>query len=545
MAEIIDLYRFGEFAVKNRYVDEGKVKYWLYWVKRYSAMVMPPGIEKLSDRLNYFLNNLRCEPGLEDWRVRQAEEAVRIFETVYKPALKKQESGVNAEVPARGLENPRSVDKAKGIVPHSLLPAGGLPACGSAVGDQGQRSEITPSAQCLGVLHSLLPAGGHGTHESQGAGMKNSSHELNYERNANRKPGESCTEQGRCGIVEAGQRSVEEGKNTESASASINSGAEGRDSIERRMREILRVRNYSYHTEQSYLDRVKSYFTYAERNSLGIDDPETVRRYISWLALSRNVAASTQNLAFNAINFLFKEVLKKDMGDQSDNLRARSGSKLPSVLTVDEVRAIFAQLEGTERLMLEIIYGGGLRISELMRLRVQDIDWEGCQLFVRGGKGDKDRTTLLGRKLVEPLRKHLETVRKIHEEDLAAGVGEVYLPNGLDRKYPDAGKTWGWMYVFPSETISKDPRSGKMRRHHVSDMTIQRAMKEGMRKSGIAKYGSVHTLRHSFATHLLMKGVNIREVQDLLGHNSVETTMIYTHVIRTLGNRPESPLDMM
>ncbi|OGV36537.1 MAG: hypothetical protein A2X48_03940 [Lentisphaerae bacterium GWF2_49_21] len=328
-------------------------------------------------------------------------------------------------------------------------------------------------------------------------------------------------------------------------STNIHPEIEGRDSIESRMREILRVRNYSYRTEQTYIERVRAYLSYAERNSLAIDEPETVRRYISWLALSRNVAASTQNLSFNAINFLFKEVLKKDMGDQSDNLRARSGSKLPSVFTVDEVKAIFDHLEGTDRLMLEMIYAGGLRISELMRLRVQDIDWEGCQLFVRGGKGDKDRTTLLGRKLVEPLRKHLEAVKKIHEEDLSAGVGEVYLPNGLDRKYPGAGKTWGWMYAFPSETISKDPRSGKMRRHHVSDMTIQRAMKEGMRKAGIAKYGSVHTLRHSFATHLLMKGVNIREVQDLLGHNSVETTMIYTHVIRTLGNRPESPLDMM
>ncbi len=515
MAEIIDLYRFGEFAVKSRFVDEGKVKYWLHWVKRYSSIIIPPGIEKLSDRLKYFINNLKCDPKMEDWQVRQAEEAVRIFETVYKPTLKIAVAEAKAGNPKRGLENPRSVDNAKEIVP--LEAQKGETALASLTTSERQITGNPPWEDVIHCPERIV---------TRGAPIRKIPDSI--------QPNEVAVANGKTEPLQ-----------TMPVATSATLHLNARDSIEGRMREILRVRNYSYRTEQTYIERVKAYLAYTERNSLGIDDPETVRRYISWLALSRGVSASTQNLAFNAINFLFKEVMKKDMGDQSDNLRARSGTKLPSVFTVDEVKAIFAQLDGTDRLMLEMIYAGGLRISELMRLRVQDIDWEGCLLFIRGAKGDKDRTTLLGRKLVEPLKKHLEEVKKIHETDLAEGVGEVYLPNGLDRKYPGAGKTWGWMYVFPSETISKDPRSGKMRRHHVSDMTIQRAMKEGMKKAGIEKYGSVHTLRHSFATHLLMKGVNIREVQELLGHNSVDTTMIYTHVIRTIGSRPESPLDMM
>ncbi|MFZ2654177.1 MAG: integron integrase, partial [Victivallales bacterium] len=431
---------------------------------------------------------------------------VRIYETVYVPMLKKQEAGVNAGNPMPAIPCHPTVQVPVLNSPGRAVPRGahgGETALASLTTSERPIKEI-PDAAIRQAASTML-----------GTGHCTASASLHFNAQANSNKVETL------------------------APVPL------KQSIETTMREILRVRNYSYHTEQTYVERVKAYLIYAEKNSLGIDDGETVRRYISWLALSRDVAASTQNLSFNAINFLFKEVLKKEMGDQSNNLRARSGSKLPSVLTVDEVKAIFAQLEGKERLMIEMIYGGGLRISELMRLRVQDIDWEGCQLFVRCGKGDKDRTTLLGRKLVEPLKAHLEEIRKMHEKDLAAGVGEVYLPNGLDRKYPDAGKTWGWQYVFPSETISMDPRSGKMRRHHISDTTIQRIMKEAMRKAGISKYASVHTLRHSFATHLLMKGVNIREVQDLLGHVNLETTMIYTHIIRSLGNRPESPLDMM
>ncbi len=252
----------------------------------------------------------------------------------------------------------------------------------------------------------------------------------------------------------------------------------------------------------------------------------------------------TQNLIFNAINFMFKEILKLDLGDQSRNLRAKSGSRLLIVFTVDEVRAIIENLEGRDRLMIEMIYGGGLRISELMRLRVQDIDLEGHQLFIRGGKGGNDRTTLFGHKLVDPFKKHLEEVHWTYEQDIADGL-DAYLPDGLEREYPNAGKEWGWFWVFPSNAISRDPRSGKLRRHHISEMTIQRALKWGMKKAGIAKHASVHTLRHSFTTHLLMKGINIFEVQELLGHTNVQTTMIYTHVIRTFGNKPELPLDML
>ncbi len=440
MSDTVDLCDFGEFSVRNGYVLEAKSRYWVGWVRRYLYVVFPPCIEGADDRIKYFIGELKTSPHVQDWQLKQAEDAVRIYETVYLASLKKSHAGQASNKEESATEPDRS---------DSTLPPDGVP--------------------------SIVP----------------------------------------------------------------------RDGIEKSMVEVLRVRHYSYRTEQSYLERVRGYLTYAERNSLPYDAPDTVRRYISWLALARGVSASTQNLSFNAIHFLFKEVLKKDMGDQSANLRAKSGSHLPVVFTVEEVKAIFEALTDRDRLMLEMIYGGGLRISELLRLRVQDIDWEGCQLFIRGGKGDKDRTTLLGRRCVEPLRRHLEWVRKLHVRDLAAGVDGVYLPDGLERKYPNAGKEWGWQWVFPSETLSTDPRSGKIRRHHISDMTIQRALKVGMREAGISKHASVHTLRHSFATHLLMKGVNIREVQELLGHSNVQTTMIYTHVVRTLGNKPESPVDML
>jgi integron integrase len=310
------------------------------------------------------------------------------------------------------------------------------------------------------------------------------------------------------------------------------------------MRKLLRLRRYAYRTEQTYEEWVRRYFKYAERQGLAWEEPSAVRTFLSYLALQRNVAGATQNQAMSAILFLFQETLKVEV-PELNAVRAKRGKKLPVVLGTDEVRQVLGETSGTVGLMLRLIYGAGLRISECLRLRVQDLDFENNLLFVRGGKGNKDRTTILPERLCTELQDHLARVRELHEEDLAKGFGEVYLPGALAHKYPKAPREWKWQYVFPAAKLSLDPRSDRTRRHHVSDKVVQSALHKAVRAAGVQKHATVHTLRHSFATHLLMSGTNIREVQDLLGHASVETTMIYTHVIREMGITAKSPLDLL
>lgn len=314
------------------------------------------------------------------------------------------------------------------------------------------------------------------------------------------------------------------------------------------MKRCLRLRHYSYRTEQTYVDWARRFFAYIA-DTRKIDAAqctgEDVKNFLSHLAILHRVSSSTQNQAFNAILFLFREVLKKDLADLSGTVRAKRGARLPVVLSMDEVKRLFSQLSGRSLLIAQLLYGSGLRLMECARLRVKDIDFENNTLYVRSGKGDSDRTTILPEAVKENLKKHLHTVRALHEKDCASGYGEVYLPDALAKKYPNAGKEWAWQYVFPSHQLSVDPRSGKIRRHHISDKAIQTAIGKGLRSAGIAKHATVHTLRHSFATHLLMNGVNIREIQDLLGHKHVETTMVYTHVLRNMAHTPKSPLDML
>jgi integron integrase len=317
--------------------------------------------------------------------------------------------------------------------------------------------------------------------------------------------------------------------------------------LEEKLKERMRLKHYSYSTERSYLDwflRFQKYVS-AVRGKPAPSEwtSEDVSDFLSRLAVVDRVSASTQNQAFNGLLFLFRDVLGRSLDDIRNTVRAKRGVRLPVVLSREEVRQIFAALSGEGRLILELLYGTGMRLMELARLRVQDLDFGLGTLNIRGGKGDKDRTTMLPKSVRESLRQHLEGVKRLHEEDLAKGFGDVYLPEGLDRKYPNAGKEWKWQYVFPSERLSVDPRTGKVRRHHLSDSAIQQTMARAVVKAGLTKHATVHTLRHSFATHLLMKGVNIREVQELLGHKSVETTMIYTHVLRDMANAPSSPLD--
>jgi integron integrase len=312
---------------------------------------------------------------------------------------------------------------------------------------------------------------------------------------------------------------------------------------------LIRLKHYSYSTERTYLQWMERFFNYAlqTRKKGKISDivAEDFKNFISHLALKQKVSSSTQNQAFNAILFLFRNVLGKEIGDLSNTVRAKRGQKLPVVFSLDEVKLLFEQMTGTNRLIAELLYGAGLRLMELARLRVKDIDFDANIVFVRSGKGDKDRSTVLPAAVKERLREHLKEVKALHEHDLSKGYGEVLLPDALSRKYPNMGKEWAWQYVFPSSKLSVDPRSGRIGRHHISDTAIQDAIKNALRKAGIPKHASVHTLRHSFATHLLMNGVNIREVQELLGHKNVETTMIYTHVLRDMKNAPQSPLDSL
>ena len=315
------------------------------------------------------------------------------------------------------------------------------------------------------------------------------------------------------------------------------------------MKRLIRLKHFAYNTELAYLDWGERFFTYLRETMKNDPDavltPDAVQNFLSHLAISKRVSSSTQNQALCAIVFLFRDVLGKELGDITGMVWAKRGKKLPVVLWLDEVKALFQHLSGTSLLMAQLLYGSGLRIMELARLRVLDIDFEGNLLVVRNGKGDKDRSTILSEAVKGPLRLHLARVKTLHEQDVSAGHGEVYLPAALAGKFPKAAKEWKWQYVFPSANLSVDPRSGKVRRHHISDKGIQVAIGTAVKKAGIMKHATVHTLRHSFATHLLMKGVNLREIQELLGHKSVETTMIYTHVIRDMQGVPQSPLDAL
>jgi integron integrase len=271
-------------------------------------------------------------------------------------------------------------------------------------------------------------------------------------------------------------------------------------------------------------------------------EPE-ITAFLNYLAVNRKVSASTQNQALSAILFFYNKVLKKDIDHIDDVIHAKRPLKLPVVFSREEVKNILMQLEGVKWMMAALLYGSGLRLMECVRLRIKDIDFHYKQITVRDGKGQKDRVTLLSEKIFALLQEHLRKVEFLHKKDIKAGYGEVYLPFALARKYPNANREFGWQYVFPAKKPTQDPRSFKIYRHHVDASILQKAIKQSIRDVGINKPGSCHTLRHSFATHLLENGYDIRTVQELLGHKDVRTTMIYTHVLQKGGKGVKSPLD--
>ena len=309
------------------------------------------------------------------------------------------------------------------------------------------------------------------------------------------------------------------------------------------VRQLMRLRHYSLRTEEAYVSWIRRYILFNGKRHPRELDEKHVSQFLTDLAINGRVAAATQNQALNALLFLYKEVLQRELEFIGGTLRVKRPPKVPRVLSPNEVKAVLAQLHGQYRLMGLLLYGSGLRLLECLRLRVKDVDLHYLHIAVRDPKGGRERKTMLPVSLAAPLREHLAKVKAQHQRDLAEGFGSVYLPDALERKIPSASREWAWQYIFPAERRSIDPRTGTDRRHHVHEKNLQNAVKTAVRKAGISKRASCHTLRHSFATHLLENGYDIRTVQELLGHKDVSTTMIYTHVLNRPGIGVKSPLD--
>jgi integron integrase len=308
---------------------------------------------------------------------------------------------------------------------------------------------------------------------------------------------------------------------------------------------MIRLKHYSPKTEKSYCYWVRQYILFHHKKHPKDMGEVEIREFLNHLAVDKKVAAATQNQALCAIIFLYKEILQINIEDLGRITWAKKPKRLPIIFSQKEVQKILQNLSGDYKLMVMILYGGGLRLNECLQLRVKDIDFDNNQIFVRSGKGYKDRYTILPQSAIAPLKKHFQKVIQIHERDIEAGYDSVFLPYSLEKKYPNAGLEIGWHFLFPGNNISRDPVTGIERRHHVHERLLQRAVKTALHKAGIHKKGGCHTFRHSFATHLLEDGTNIRIVQDLLGHNSLETTMVYTHIINKTKRGIISPADRL
>jgi integron integrase len=308
------------------------------------------------------------------------------------------------------------------------------------------------------------------------------------------------------------------------------------------MRGVLRTRHYAIRTENAYVDWAKRFILFHQKRHPTEMGRVEIEAFLTHLAVDRRIAASTQNQALSALLFLYKEVLRQEVG-AVDAVRARKPKRLPTVLTKTEALRVLNAMVGVPQVMAKLLYGSGVRGLECVRVRVKDVDFAQHILLVRDGKGEKDRITMLPETLMAPLQEHLVRVKQLHTKDLAEGYGAVYLPYALERKYPNANREWGWQYVFPAKSRSADPRTGTERRHHLDESSLQKAVRAAARLAGIDKHVTCHTFRHSFATQLLEAGYDIRTVQELLGHQDVKTTMIYTHVLNRGAKAVRSPLD--
>lgn len=318
----------------------------------------------------------------------------------------------------------------------------------------------------------------------------------------------------------------------------------GKPKLLDQVRDLMKLKNYSPNTIRIYTEWMRRYILFHNKQhpvELGADH---VRSFLNYIVQSMNLSASAQNQALNAIVFLYKHVLQVDLGPIGETLRAKRTKRLPTVLTRNEVRSVLDAIEGKPKLVASLLYGAGLRLNDGIMLRVMDLDFEKKEITVRHGKGDKDRRSMIPDALIPQLQKHLQQVRQLHKKDLAEGYGRAPLPNALVRKYPNADREWGWQWVFPASTRYQDPTDSIWRRHHLHKSSIQKAVRQATRITDIPKKVGCHTFRHSFATHLLEDGYDIRTVQELLGHKDVKTTMIYTHVLNKGGLGVKSPLDV-
>jgi integron integrase len=309
------------------------------------------------------------------------------------------------------------------------------------------------------------------------------------------------------------------------------------------VREVIRTKQYSIRTEEAYVAWIKRFILFHDRRHPRYLTAADVEAFLSHLAVNEQVAASTQNQALSAILFLYRDVLRFDLGIPINAVRAKRPRRLPTVLAHRDALAVLSCMRGTHQMMAKLLYGSGLRLMECVRLRVKDLQFDDRQIVVRDGKGQKDRVTVLPQSLVGPLQEHLERVQRIFLQDLELGCAAVYLPSALARKYPSAEREWPWQYFFPSERRSRDPRSDELRRHHIDESGLQKAVRAAAQLVGLATPVSCHTFRHSFATRLIEQGYDIRTVQELLGHRDVKTTMVYTHVLNRGGLAVRSPLD--
>jgi integron integrase len=309
------------------------------------------------------------------------------------------------------------------------------------------------------------------------------------------------------------------------------------------VREALLARHYSKKTGEAYISWIKRFIFFHKKRHLAEMAETEINAFLTHLAVKENVSASTQNQALSALLFLYRNVICRELGDLGEVLRARKPKRLPVVLTREEVKAIVGQLKDVNQLMASLMYGSGMRLMECLSLRIQDIDFTKNEITIRGGKGDKDRVTMLPESLKKNIKEHLKKVKAIHEKDLRDGWGRVQLPEALGRKYPNAPSDWRWQWVFPQENRWRNHKTGEEGRYHSDESILQKAFKQAVDNAGVTKRASCHTLRHSFATHLIEAGYDIRTVQELLGHTDIRTTMIYTHVLNKGGRGVKSPVD--
>lgn len=493
------LEEFGEFLLRRRIVPEKNAKFYVAWVRKFLGQTADPRLSP-EERLEDFVEGLRQEGGREEWQVEQAERAVKTFFHAFqngaglteRPAARVERDAAGRVGVAETLAATRELLRTK---------------------HYSYRTEQT----YLGWVGRFLEYQGGGVSECGSVGVSKIDKAEAETTNGAKWGGDQHSG---AGIQKGGQ------------GGSIQESEFRIQKEEKRAGSSISNNQCSISNDQQGAGKV-------------VVDGQGVKSFLTYLATRRRVSAGTQNQAFSALVFLCREVLRLPESDLDAGVRAKATQRLPAVLSTEETVRLLEAMSGTARLMAEVTYGGGLRVMECCRLRVKDVDFENDLLFVREGKGGKDRSTLLAKSVKEGLRAHLARVRELHAKDLAAGAGEARLPDALERKYPQAGREWGWQFVFPAQNLSVDPRGGQVRRHHASDMVLQRAVKEAVGKAGIDKPVSVHTLRHSFATHLLLAGVDLRQIQELLGHSSVETTMIYTHVVKNLRAPATSPLDVL